>query len=270
MDGAQSQDGVSRDHMKRDGEWMDNIDELYDCPTMADHFKDIKQEDRDAFNNIPNKRTHWNKYYDAYHAVVDPNFEKLPSAEYQEKAWSVPIEVKFSPENGRGVYAKSHIKKGKKVWTAHNAALFANSHQYREFLEHLFADAASKQAACDTQAWYDIESKYLEDYTGSHDFEFMICQSFDEGTLFNEDLTPTQSKINLGAVESGKFDNQCGGYYYRATRDIEPGEELLISYDVDVLMQAGFVAMGLQAYDASSKDIGGTTPQNPANTTGTA
>jgi hypothetical protein len=246
--GPQSQDGVSRDHIGKDGEWIENLPAMLGCPHMEDNFEN--SDNPLSFNNTPTKESHWNKYYIAYHATVDPGFRKLPFEEYQQNAWSVPIEVKFSPVNGRGVYAKERIPKDTLVWDSNsNSAEFANSHEYRHFLEYLIADPNSLDAACGTETWYDVISKPDHLYSQSKDKEeFVICQTFDEGALFNEDMTPEKSKINLNAKPTKAF-NACGGYTYVASRDIQPGEELIINYDVDQLMNNGYVAMGLEIYD---------------------
>jgi hypothetical protein len=239
--GPQSQDGVSRDHIGKDGEWIENLPAMLGCPHMEDNFEN--SDNPLSFNNTPTKESHWNKYYIAYHATVDPGFRKLPFEEYQQNAWSVPIEVKFSPVNGRGVYAKERIPKDTLVWDSNsNSAEFANSHEYRRFLEYLIADPTSKDAACDTEKWYMVLPKPDKK-------NFVICQTFDEGTFFNEDMTPAKSKVNLKPKGTKKAFNACGGHMYVTKRDIQSGEELIIAYGVDQLIKNSYVAMGLPIHD---------------------
>ncbi|KAL3928674.1 MAG: hypothetical protein SGARI_004964, partial [Bacillariaceae sp.] len=238
--------------MGRDGKWIENVMGELDCDEMEEDFR--KSDNPSNFNNTPTKETHWNRYFDSYHATVDRNFKLLPYKEYQPKAWKVPIEIKFSPVNGRGVYAKEFIPEGAPVWNSKwNTALFANSHEYRQFLEHLVADPDNMKAVCDTSSWYDVIGKSDNLYSHSTDKEeFIVCMTFDEATLLNEDLAPKKNKINLD-IKAAHAYNGCGGYQYFAKRNIQPGEELIISYDVDKLMNSGFAAMGLTIYDPHKK-----------------
>ncbi|KAL3913059.1 MAG: hypothetical protein SGILL_006640 [Bacillariaceae sp.] len=242
---AQSQDGIDHNHMGSDGAWVGDFPELLGCPIIDSDF--AKSEDPMAYNYIPNKDSHWNHFIKAYHSAIDPNHDIIPFDQYNESAWGVPIEVRFSKKDGRGVYAKVDIPKGAKVWDAdYHTAVFNTSHAYREFLEHLIADNATKRAACDCQIWIDVAPKpsNSDDNTMKQHKrkEYQICQTFDEAVLFN---TREPKKQNLKAVDKDT-SNPCGAYYYIASKDIKAGEQLLISYSTDGFGSSnGYAALGL-------------------------
>ena len=195
------------------------------------------------FHSSMNHRNHFIK---AYHSTIDPNHSVIPFDQYNESAWAVPIEVKFSKKDGRGVYTKVDISKGTKVWDAdYHTAVFNTSHAYRAFLEHLIADNTTKRAACDCQIWVDIAPKpenSEDDSRKRHKRkEYQICQTFDEAVLFN---TREAKKQNLKSVEKDA-SNPCGAYYYIATKDITAGEQLLISYSEGSGGSKGWKALGM-------------------------
>jgi hypothetical protein len=162
-----------------------------------------------------------NALFRAYHATVDMDRKVLTFEEYQSDAWRVPIHVEFRPKDGRGVYATEFIPKDTLIWTPEkNTAVFHNSHEYRTFLEHLSDDPSTHQIACDSQVWIEVFNEV------GKDSEFVICQTFDEATLFNTD---SEQSINIYWKEDMEPAN-CGGYSYYASRDIQPGEQLVISY----------------------------------------
>jgi len=172
-----------------------------------------------------------NHFIKAYHATIDPQYDIIPSHQYNESAWTVPIEVRFSKKDGRGVYTKANITKGTIVWDADfHTAVFNTSHAYREFLEYLIADNTTKRAACDCQIWIDVapkpENSADDAIKRRKRKEYQICQTFDEAVLFN---TREKVKQNLKSVEK-ETENPCGAYYYIATKALEVG------YQPDVIL----------------------------------
>ncbi len=180
-----------------------------------------------------------NALFRAYHATVDIDRKVLTSEEYQSDAWRVPIHVEFRPKEGRGVYATEFIPKDTQIWTPKkNTAVFHNTHEYRTFLEYLSDDPSTRQIACDSQVWIDVTLEVGEER------EFVICQTFDEAVLFNTDFTEGQPGINIYWKEDMEPAN-CGDYSYYASRDIQAGEQLRISYSEGAASKGGWSTMGL-------------------------
>jgi hypothetical protein len=154
-----------------------------------------------------------------------------------EYSWYVPIEVKYHPHDGRGVYAKEFISKGTLVWesTTRNTATFHTSHEYRMFAEYLVNDPTSRYLGCDITHWIDVQRERQP-----HKDEFVICQTLDEAVLLNTARSKGES-INLVPDESFKgleggegvddHVNDCyGNDHFVASRDIQAGEQFRISY----------------------------------------
>jgi hypothetical protein len=184
--------------------------------------------------------------FQAYHATVDRNHTRLTAAEY-EYSWYVPVEVKYKQPEGRGVYAKKFIPKGTMVWesTTRNTATFHSSHEYRIFAEYLMNDPATRNLACDVTMWIDV----MQQWQTYSRYEFVICQSMDEGSLLNTVYDDAGDLINIvpekASDEEAMVDyraNDCyGNDQYVASRDIQAGEQFRIDYGGSV----GWEALGM-------------------------
>jgi hypothetical protein len=219
-------------------DWTDMIDE-YSSKIGCHSYTDdgIQSEDDSAYTNIPTEAT-WNAYYEAYLAVMDPKVSSFAThhhhhQRHQPDAWFVPIEVRYEPIKGRGVYAKEFIPKGTVVWTPDkNTAEFPTKDDYRRFLDYLWThfndrpDLNRKQLVCDAFMWLDqIKASPAENH-------YTSCMGFDESSMINTvkpgNLRPNWS-TNLSMTPDSGYGCQEGKLMTK--RDIQPGEELRISYD---------------------------------------
>ena len=204
---------------------MEIIQRLIGCPIA--HEFGISAQNPFGYDRIPTEDNEWGPMYQAYHAIVPAEQATIP-LHYQANAFVLPIDIQYSPDTGRGIVATTFIPKGTMVWRPRNAAEFTSKEQVRGFLEHILAHA-QKEVACDAIRWlYSMKASPRED-------DYVLCVDFDEGSMINR--AETLGEVNVEAVFHKIDDNEedrtvygCQQGELYTTKDIHPGEELLMDY----------------------------------------
>lgn len=134
----------------------------------------------------------------------------------QGSGFKVPVEVRYAPNKGRGVFASEFIPKGELVWSAaNNVVMFSDGQSYEEFL-----DAIPQDLACDVLQWAYVEEYEDEDY---------ICCDLDHGSIINS-VYSEDDVLNLGCIQEDHKMVDCTPLLF-ALEDIEKGDEFLCDYD---------------------------------------
>ena len=212
------------------------------CPDFNyddnDMFKDT------SFENIHNAET-WQTFNKIYNEVIaatnsDDNTDLQQGStippKFDKNGFQFPIEIKFRPVVGRGVYASTDIPKGSLLYLSTNTAVFYNGQTYRNFLK-----ALPKKLACDVQIWAYVRWVSLET---AENYKHMICVDLDEGSFVNSaDVVENMSLGNddgklFSDMDDDTDENEaekqelwygCKMKFY-ASRDIAAGEEILADY----------------------------------------
>lgn len=196
----------------------------------------------------------WKTFNKVYNEVVaqakdDENLRQEPTVakQFEKSGFQFPVEIKFDPKVGRGVYAATDIPKGSLLYLSTNNAAFHSGQLFRNFLK-----ALPSTLACDVLIWSFVRWVSLEtDFNGKH----MVCTDLDEGSFVNSANVDGEYNFALGNDQGVLYmdateDEQRELWYgckmkFWASRDIKAGEEIRAAYD-DFAEQDGWVWMGLQ------------------------
>lgn len=121
----------------------------------------------------------------------------------------VPVEIKPSPHHGWGVFAKEKILKGVPIWS------------YSRIFDHVIPQHVLVRAPKDEQ-----KKLLVRGYRNPHNTEEIVMCG-DEAQFMN--FPPLQVDPNV--IVSGNID---GFDILVASKDIEPGEELLVEAASDL------------------------------------
>jgi hypothetical protein len=203
-----------------------------ECPSYDNDFSDT------SFENIHTVET-WHTFNRIYNEVIaatkDTDLEQestIPST-FDKHGFQFPIEIKFQPNIGRGVFAKTDIPKGSLLYVSTNNAAFFNGQTYRNFI-----NALPPKLACDVTIWAFVRWVSLE--TEENDVH-MVCVDLDEGSFVNSSDDDSQYNMALGndkgtlyqeAAEEEERELWYGcKMKFWASRDIKAGEEIRASYN---------------------------------------
>lgn len=157
----------------------------------------------------------------------------LQDSPYSLHGFQKSVIVKQSPGKGRGVFANEFIAKGELIWITAQEARFHSGEVYRRFLASVPDDLV-----CDVmQLTYiqETDESLLEGYPELYS-EKMIAVDLDEGGLVNADWETNGDAQNIGYYRDLENADEEGPWFsstqhYVALTDIQPGEELISSYD---------------------------------------
>jgi hypothetical protein len=172
----------------------------------------------------------WRMFHDIYQQVVGEEDSSIPASYGDDdgipfkSGHQVPISVEFTPDAGRGVFAKELIPPGALVWKSTNTARFRSAAQYRQYLKLL-----PPVLACDVIHWgYARRSSS----TGS----WVICVDLDEGSFTNSGVEDIDNNHGFEWVvddEGNEFyldeGDECN-LEFHANREVQAGEELRLDY----------------------------------------
>ena len=230
------------------------------CPDY--NYDDNEMFKDTSFENIHNAET-WQTFNKIYNEVIaatnsDDNKDLHQGStippKFDKHGFQFPIEIKFQPVIGRGVYATTDIPKDSLLYLSTNNAAFYNGQTFRNFLK-----ALPTKLACDVQIWAFVRWVSLEtNFNGKH----MICVDLDEGSFVNsaDENVAMQYNMALGnndgklyidmdtdTVENAEEQRElwygCKMKFY-ASRDIVAGEEIRASYN-DFVEMEGWAFLGL-------------------------
>jgi hypothetical protein len=148
----------------------------------------------------------WYFLRDAYRRAVHP---ENSSISFEKKSgMKVPYEVRLSPGKGRGLFTTEKIKKDVTIWESTMTGKFPDEISWRRYLSTIPYDLA-----CESIVWSYVWRRDEND-------ENAVYIDLDDGALMNH-------------YNEGKEMNaiQTPEGFFVTTRDIEEGEEIIISYD---------------------------------------
>ena len=154
------------------------------------------------------------------------------------QGFRVPVEVRTSPGKGRGVFLKSYVQKGQQLWDNRYTARFPNECSVRKFFASI-----GEEAACSAIMWGYVNDfageglQYHLDLDGS--VYFNEARPVSEANAMHRYVTPVEEEAGsldgvqriLEPEQLVALRKQPGRFGLFATRDLEPGTELLIEYD---------------------------------------
>lgn len=166
----------------------------------------------------------------------------------------IPFEVgDAGDEKGRGIFAKEGVQNGQLVIDLDNGSVgyFKNGHEWRKFTVEL-----PREVACNFIEWSwvqdmprkdDGDEGEINDVTDARD-GLTIFVAYDESNLINSaEWGHEEANVACGSPPVNDDDDRgpCR-YKFYATRDIKPGEELLINYsEFEKTDQTGWEDIGL-------------------------
>jgi len=210
--------------------------EELNCPDYD--YADDEMFKNTSFENIHTVKN-WQTFNRIYNEVIastqdDDELRQESSIppKFEKGGFQFPIEIKFVPILGRGVYATTNIPKGSLLYVSANTGIFYNGPTFRTFIR-----ALPTNMACDVMIWSYVRWVSLEsDYNDAH----MVCVDLDEGSFVNSVETEGAQNMALGNDE-GKLYIDCDFEEQRllwpgckmkffASRDILAGEAIEASY----------------------------------------
>eukprot|EP00978_Attheya_sp_CCMP212_P013876 scaffold34967_cov58-Attheya_sp.AAC.1 len=150
----------------------------------------------------------WELLQDAYRHAVQPEHNSTIALD-PKSGFLVPYEVRMIPGKGRGIFATEKIKSGEGViiWKTIQVAKFTDKLSWQRFLSSI-----PYEIACDACQW-----SYT--YRVKHEKQNSLFLDLDDGALLNE--ASANEEINVEETREGS---------YVPLRDIEAGEEIIITY----------------------------------------
>jgi hypothetical protein len=195
-----------------------------------------------SFGRIPTAESTWDILFEAYHATVPKEMATIPLDGYKGASFFFPVEVKAIPYKGRGVFSKSFIPSGSKVWQFGNTAQFPTRKHFEDFYLYLverYIESSnnhdktkpnvSNSVICDALMWsYTAETGYVRDGDTNSGFTYQNCIDFDEGSMINKFVEGfSEQNVEERTPEfnddGSEFFGCQGGTIY-AIKDINPGE----------------------------------------------
>lgn len=142
---------------------------------------------------------------EAYRRAVDP--EDWSISDKRVHGFHVAFGLRYIPGKGRGVVAAEAVPKGTFVWSDVQSATFPEPNGQVSFMH--FLTLLPPGMACDIMQWA---------YAYTNEGETITAVELDEGAMINN---ARGGPKNLASVHGG----------YKASRDIEEGEEFIMEYD---------------------------------------
>ncbi|KAL3783487.1 hypothetical protein HJC23_000325 [Cyclotella cryptica] len=234
----------------------DEVDPPRLAPQSVDELALKPHELADTMRMLEQMRV---KYQTEINAVSIPNKEDATSV------FRVPVFVGDAGHKGRGIFAAESIQKGSLVLSidVDNVGIFKDPMEWRRFTYTLGNTDA--ETACNFMEWCWVQHvPKLDDEEDDIRHGWTVFIAFDESGLVNNaewgaenenircGIPPPSTAEESTYSSSGEDrDNELWGpcrYHYYATRDIAPGEELLIKYsEFEDKSQVGWVEFGVGA-----------------------
>ena len=236
--------------------WTDGtVDEIYevlDCPKTNSGFRHLHDDASSSWTTLNRM------YNDLMASKGKPS--TVPST-FDGSGFQHPVEVRYNPDRGRGVFTKTFVPKGSLVWKGTNTATFDDAQDYRDFIRTL-----PRQDACEVLIWAYTRLASEENGDDEDEDEYLICVDLDEGSMVNSASLMDVTKQRFGDSGDGDVQNRtnatarsqyvncalglddgpmpenptekdkertwygCFMYFY-ATKDIPPGTEIITDYD---------------------------------------
>jgi len=222
--------------------------------------------DSEAYSRIPTEED-YSILFEAYRYAMSkrPKAERTsrpaPVQQYTPNAFSVGVEVRSIPEIGRGIFATQDILKGTLISRPINALEFYTEESFRDFV--VYAVSRGSKIICDVFLWMyavkisprgycvctdaDHTSLYnsgdydLEEWEEEEEEEEYECDAADGSCKWEDEA---QTRINVGELKTEEISYGCQEPPVYALRDIQEGEELLMSYS-DFSEPEGWSELGI-------------------------
>jgi hypothetical protein len=179
---------------------------------------ECSREDPFAYSHI-HVDEGWKIFNAAYHRALIVTTPSIPK-EYEGDGFQVPVEIKFTPGAGRGIFATTPLEKGTLVWKPLNTAQFSTGMEFRLFLKYL-----PKKFACDVLIWsYAVKVSSVASDNSSTVDVYNVFVDLDSGALFNTASYPSERNLEVRDVVCDQDDIGCKNDAIYTTRDIAPGE----------------------------------------------
>jgi hypothetical protein len=153
------------------------------------------------------------------------------------------LEIRNSLDKGRGIFATAPIKAGTKIWDSSYRGVFPN-----ECTARIFFNQLNNAQKCDAMFWgyindfYGNGMQYMLDMDGhgyinhvphpGHNVMHHFDGEFNKVRYMVSSLSWTGSLFRATLPDAARVArNKPGAYGLYATRDIEPGEEILYDYN---------------------------------------
>uniref|UniRef100_A0A7S2WE23 SET domain-containing protein n=1 Tax=Eucampia antarctica TaxID=49252 RepID=A0A7S2WE23_9STRA len=202
------------DEFKGNEEWRDysrgNFLEKFDCEELWEKENPVHDQET------------WKRFRQAYESVVESSDSTVGDTLADFDAFTVKHYASQSPGKGRGVYAKEKIPSGKLLYNFSRSAQFKDGKSFREFLMRL-----DNELACDVLQWSYVIN--LGEDSDDIENDLRIVCDLDEGSFCNNG-GHKHGNMGYASSDTEKFPRYNRMRPLFATRDIEPGEEILCKY----------------------------------------
>mmetsp|Transcript_61379 Transcript_61379/g.150223 ORF Transcript_61379/g.150223 Transcript_61379/m.150223 type:complete len:370 (+) Transcript_61379:210-1319(+) len=174
---------------------VDEIYEYLNCPKTNEGYSFTHTEESwETLNGLYNNlMTTKNKP-----SSIPPSFVT--------SGFQYPIEIRYDPTRGRGVFTKTLIRKGTLIWKGVNTASFDDAQDYRDFIQSLTLSSSNpdannrnhNQLACDVLIW-----AYSRTVSDERDDEYLACVDLDEGSMVNSASLNNSIDNGTATITSG-------------------------------------------------------------------
>jgi len=239
---------------------IDAISDWIGCEKWGDTIVDAE-----AYTQLPTAED-YSILFEAYRYAMSnrPKQEQIarpaPVHEYNPDVFSVEVEVRSIPHTGRGLFAAQDISRGTLISRPVNALEFYTEESFRDFVVYVLSRGS--KFICDVFLWIYVVKKSPTEYC--------VCIEADHTSLYNDgdwDAEEDPEKIELKEEEYEcdtaegtckrtdrvlsdvnvgqlQFTYGCQEPPVYALRDIQEGEELLMSYS-DFSEPEGWSELGI-------------------------
>jgi hypothetical protein len=170
-------------------------------------------------------------------STIDPSWQQQQesSPSHGSSGFQVPVEVRSSPGKGRGVFTTTRVSKGQVLWDNRYSARFPDECSARQFF-----DLIGEELSCSAIMWGYVNSKFGQGPQFILDLDIAVYlnqapTSEDVNMVnhfrpLNDNPSYNAAQLMLDPERYWQHRRKPGNLQMLASRDLEPGTELLMDY----------------------------------------